>query len=479
MKKILVFLCLLSTVALGQNRIVAHRGAWKAENLPQNSLAALKRSFELGCAGTEFDLHRTKDGRIVVYHDADYFGQKIEEHSYAELNQKKLQNGEDLPLFEAFLKMAKHYPGTLLFAEVKPAPSGVAASVALAEAVYQLTKEHKLLKRTVFISFSKEAVLHLAKKKVQVQYLNGELSPSALEKAGISGADYHFSVFEREASWVQEAQKRGLKTNVWTVNRPEQLQYFLAQGVDYITSDEPEMALKLQPRKLKWQEEFGVAGLADSTRWSYDIGGNGWGNNELQTYTAQDSSTAVVKEGKLLITAYKEGAGYKSARLVTRGKQAFLYGRMEIRAKLPQGRGTWPAIWMLGTNIEQVGWPKCGEIDIMEHVGYDPGVIVGTVHSEQYNHMIGTQITGQMNVPDFATQFHVYAIEWSAEKIDFYVDEKLYVSIPKKGLKEWPFDAPHYLLLNLAVGGNWGGKMGVAEDIFPAKYEIDYVRWYE
>jgi glycerophosphoryl diester phosphodiesterase len=479
MKKIVLFLSLLSTVVVGQNRVVAHRGAWKTDKLPQNSLAALKRSFELGCVGTEFDLHRTKDGHIVVHHDADYFGHKIEEYSYAELNRKKLANGEDLPKLEAFLKMAKGFPGTLLFAEIKPSPSGAAASVELAEAVYQKIKKEKLLKRTVFISFSKDAVLHLSKKKVQVQYLNGELSPSALKEAGIAGADYHYSVFEREEKWIRDARSAGIKTNVWTVNSPAQLRYFLAIGVDYITTDEPELALGTAIRSLKWQEEFQESGLPNSQRWAYDVGGHGWGNNELQTYTEKDSSTAVVKDGKLVITAYKEGESLKSARLVTRGKQEFLYGRMEIRAKLPQGRGTWPAIWMLGTNIELVGWPRCGEIDIMEHVGYDPGVIVGTVHSEQYNHMIGTQITGQMEVQDFSTNFHTYAVEWSAEKIDFYVDEKCYVSIPKKGLKEWPFDAPHYLLLNLAIGGNWGGKMGVAEDIFPARFEIDYVRWYE
>lgn len=241
---------------------------------------------------------------------------------------------------------------------------------------------------------------------------------------------------------------------------------------------------KKKPGKLLWSDEFDYTGLPDSTRWAYDTGGHGWGNNELQYYTEADTNNVIVKDGKLIITArkeVKEKNAYTSARLVTRGRQEFRYGRIEVRAKLPAGRGTWPAIWMLGSDIHEVGWPRCGEIDIMEHVGYDPGVIVGTVHSDLYNHMKGTQISGRMTLSDFDREFHIYAIDWSKEKIDFLIDNQLYLSIPNKynTLEEWPFDAPHYLLLNLAVGGNWGGKEGIDDSIFPARFEIDYVRWYE
>lgn len=489
MFRLIVVFSLFFTSAMAQNKIVAHRGAWKNTGAPQNSLAALKHSFEMGCGGTEFDINMTKDGILVINHDADYFGTKIEEFTYDELNKVKLKNGENLPLLEDFFKMAKNYPKTILFAEVKPSPSGPARSEKMAEATYKMAKKYKLLKRTVFISFSYEAVLKLVSidKKAQVQFLSGNKTPQELKAANVTGLDYHFSVFDKNPDWIAQSKSLGLSTNAWTVNIEEVMEYLLIRGVDYVTTDEPELALevvKKKRRKLLWSEEFNYTGLPDPNKWAYDIGGHGWGNNELQFYTEADTNNALVKGGKLTITAKKETKdknAYTSARLVTRDKQEFKYGKIEVRAKLPAGRGTWPAIWMLGTNIKEVGWPKSGEIDIMEHVGYDPGVIVGTVHSDLYNHMKGTQITGRKTIPDFDKAFHVYAIDWSKEKIDFLIDDTLYLSIPNKykTLEEWPFDAPHYLLLNLAIGGNWGGKEGVDDTIFPAKFEIDYVRWFE
>lgn len=237
---------------------------------------------------------------------------------------------------------------------------------------------------------------------------------------------------------------------------------------------------------LHWSDEFNKNGLPDSSIWSFDTAGNayGWGNNELQYYTNKKPANAWVKDGILKITARKEKAGdknYTSARLITKGKASFVYGRMEIRAKLPPGRGTWPAIWMLGENIGEAGWPACGEIDIMEHVGYEKDSIYGTIHSQTYNHVKGTQKTKAIFIKNPYTAYHVYSIEWTPDRMDFYVDDLLYNSVQNEHLteKEWPFDKPFFFILNLAVGGNWGGKMGVDEKVFPATMEVDYVRVYK
>ena len=243
-----------------------------------------------------------------------------------------------------------------------------------------------------------------------------------------------------------------------------------------------------QKGKLVWAEEFNYKGMPDSTRWKYDLGDGcpnicGWGNNELQFYTRQPDNV-YVKRGKLVIEARRGEKGgekpqFTSSRLVS--KQDWKYGYIEVRARLPKAVGTWPAIWMLPTDWKYGGWPSSGEIDIMEHVGYDPGVVHGTVHTKAFNHGIGTQKGKQIQVPDFSKKFHRYAIRWSANKIDFYVDDVLYNSFANTGgnFEEWPFDQPFHLLLNIAVGGDWGGKEGVDEAAFPQRMEIDYVRVWE
>ena len=237
---------------------------------------------------------------------------------------------------------------------------------------------------------------------------------------------------------------------------------------------------------LVWADEFNYSGLPDSTKWSYDVGGHGWGNQELQYYTSKRPENARVEEGKLIIEARKEAYldnDYTSARLVTKNKGDWTYGRIEIRAKLPQGRGTWPALWMLPTEwiYGDGGWPDVGEIDIMEHVGYDEGVIHGTIHTHDYNHMDGTQQSGQITVEDAVDTFHVYAIEWSEDKIEWYVDGDKYFTYNNNGAgwTAWPFDHPFHLIMNIAVGGTWGGAEGVDNTIFPQKLEVDYVRVYK
>ncbi|WP_296701936.1 glycoside hydrolase family 16 protein [Algoriphagus sp.] len=238
-----------------------------------------------------------------------------------------------------------------------------------------------------------------------------------------------------------------------------------------------------QKAKLIWADEFEKDGLPNPKNWSYNVGDHGWGNQELQFYSEARLENARVEDGKLIIEAKKDSnypKGYTSARLVTKGKAFWKYGYIEVKAKLPTGRGTWPAIWMLAEENKFGGWPANGEIDIMEHVGFDPGKVHGTVHTEAFNHKIGTQKGGFRMVPEFNTEFHVYSIEWNKEKIDFYIDNKLYFTFEKSSdnYKEWPFDEPFHLILNIAVGGGWGGQQGVDPTIWPQKMEIDYVRVY-
>lgn len=236
--------------------------------------------------------------------------------------------------------------------------------------------------------------------------------------------------------------------------------------------------------KRLWADEFNTSGLPDTTRWRFDVGGHGWGNNELQYYTYADTTNAIVKNGSLHITALMKKTGgnnYTSAKLITKGRQLFRYGKIEVRARLPKGRGTWPAIWMLGNNIDTVGWPDCGEIDIMEHVGFNPDSVFGSVHTKRFNHILGTQTTKGIYINNPYSAFHTYAVEWTPEKISFLVDEECYLEFfnQQKTEAEWPFGKPFYLILNLAIGGNWGGEKGVGQAIFPAVLEVDYVRVFE
>ena len=232
-----------------------------------------------------------------------------------------------------------------------------------------------------------------------------------------------------------------------------------------------------------WSDEFDYTGLPDPLKWSYDIGGHGWGNNELQYYTDRIEN-AVVKDGLLKINAIKEkyeGKEYTSTRLISKYKGDLLYGRVEVSAKIPSGRGTWPAIWMLPTDWEYGGWPASGEIDIMEHVGYDLNKIHISTHSEAYYWRIGTQRTATKVIENATTAFHRYRIDWTPYAIRGYIDDVHIFTSVNDGTdyKAWPFDKRFHLLLNIAVGGDWGGQQGIDESIFPATMEVDYVRFFK
>lgn len=233
---------------------------------------------------------------------------------------------------------------------------------------------------------------------------------------------------------------------------------------------------------LQWHDEFEGTGLPDSTKWGYEHGFIR--NNEKQFYTRRRAENAHLENGNLVITARKEtyqDANYTSASLRTKGKASWTYGRIEVRAQLPTGRGMWPAIWMLGTNIDTVGWPDCGEIDIMEYVGFEPDTIYANIHTEAFNHVDGTAKGSSIHVEAPDETFHTYAVEWTPERIDFFVDDQNYFTFENTGggVAEWPFDQPFYLILNAAVGGSWGGQEGIDDTIFPQSYRIDYVRVYE
>ncbi|MBI1937206.1 MAG: glycoside hydrolase family 16 protein [Ignavibacteriales bacterium] len=253
-------------------------------------------------------------------------------------------------------------------------------------------------------------------------------------------------------------------------------------------TNEPEKndSTNLPGWKLVWSDEFNKAGLPDQTKWGYDVGDHGWGNNELQYYSANRTENARVENGKLIIEARRdnfEGHTYTSARLVTRNKGDWTYGRIEVRAKLPWGKGTWPAIWMLPTQwtLGDKGWPDNGEIDIMEHVGYDPGVVHASIHCNRYVHTKGTQKTANIRVTDAMNAFHNYTIEWNENEIKAFVDTTQYFSFKNegKGWQYWPFFKDFHLILNIAWGGNWGGAQGIDNSILPQKMEVEYVRIYE
>ena len=235
--------------------------------------------------------------------------------------------------------------------------------------------------------------------------------------------------------------------------------------------------------KLVWGDEFNYKGLPDSKKWNYDVGGGGWGNNELQYYTKERLANARVENGNLIIEAHKEkfeNRNYSSARLISKGKGDWQYGKIEVRAQIPDGLGTWPAIWMLGSTTP-LKWPDDGEIDIMEHVGYDQGRIHGSVHCKKYNHVIGTQKTANVTSAEVSTKFHLYQVEWDKDSVRIGMDNNYYFRFGNDhaGYEAWPFDNKMHLLLNLAVGGNWGGQKGVDSTIYPRRMLVDYVRVYQ
>lgn len=243
---------------------------------------------------------------------------------------------------------------------------------------------------------------------------------------------------------------------------------------------------KMDGYQLIWSDEFEYTGLPDPEKWGYDTEGNkaGWGNNEAQQYTELNKKNALVADGLLHITARKEdfaGKKYTSARLYS--KVAWQYGRIEVSAKLPDSKGTWSAIWMMpgGWTFNDGNWPDVGELDIMEHVGHNLGVIHASAHSKDYQWQANTQKTATIYAPDVDKLFHTYTLEWTPDLITVSVNDSLYFNYKNEGLgkSKWPYNKPFYLILNVAVGGAWGNVEGIDEEAFPQTMEIDYVRVYQ
>lgn len=235
--------------------------------------------------------------------------------------------------------------------------------------------------------------------------------------------------------------------------------------------------------ELVLQDEFDVDGAPNPAIWGYNIGtnGDGWGNGQLE-YNTDRTENVKVENGVLLITAKKEsykGSGYTSARIITKGRFEQAYGRYEARIRLPYGKGMWPAFWLLGANDDEQEWPQIGEIDIMEYRGQEPSVVHGSVHGPGYSG--GESITKSYTLENdrFDTGFHIFGIEWGPDYINYYVDDVIYNQITKEDVPgEWVFDHPFYIILNLAVGGNFVGAPN-QETVFPQSMLVDYVRVYK
>jgi beta-glucanase (GH16 family) len=232
-------------------------------------------------------------------------------------------------------------------------------------------------------------------------------------------------------------------------------------------------------QKLVWEENFNGNQL-DEKVWNFELGNGcpnicGWGNNEAEIYTKDNHK---VENGFLTITAKYDGKTYTSTRITTKDKKEFQYGRIETRAKLPQGKGIWPAFWMLGSNISEVGWPKSGEIDILEYIGKEPGQVFTSLHTQDsHGNTINTKKT---KIETIEEGFHIYAIDWDKDKIAFYVDSNLvYTFQPEtKNENTWPFNQPFYFLINMAIGGNFGGP-SIDNAVFPQEFTIDYIKVYQ
>jgi beta-glucanase (GH16 family) len=259
-----------------------------------------------------------------------------------------------------------------------------------------------------------------------------------------------------------------------------------SHSVLYVSVDDNEITLskvsiKRHVGELKFSEGFDYEGLLDESKWDYEVGGNGWGNGELQYYTGKNPDNAKVENGALIITAQEEkfqNNDYTSSRVRT--KDGFTYGRFEITAKLPSGRGTWPAIWMLPEGNNYGGWPNSGEIDIMEHVGFDMDVVHANLHMSEFNFRKNNNPTGMMTIPNVDTEYHTFTMEWTPYQIDMYIDgyHYLYFKNDGQGPKHWPYDESFYMLINIAIGGAWGAQQGI-DPIFPQQLVIDSIKIYD
>ena len=288
----------------------------------------------------------------------------------------------------------------------------------------------------------------------------GTPSLGSLAEAGIKNADGSQTAYEKAIAIVTPAPT--------TLTEMQNIINNVNNNVNLIEGN----------NTLVWSDEFNVDGAPNNSNWGYDIGAGGWGNGEAQYYTQREDNV-IVEDGLLKIIARKEsyeGSSYTSSRLKSQGKYSFTYGKVEVRAKLPASAGTWPAIWMLGANFSSVGWPACGEIDIMEQKGWEKGKISSSLHNLSSSG--NTENVAKTDVPNSTSEFHVYAMNWTAERIEFSVDGDVFYSYgpATKNNQNWPYTASQFIILNVAMGGDLGGD--IPSDFIENKMEIDYVRVY-
>ncbi|CAL1516717.1 hypothetical protein MMC2321_00440 [Chitinophaga sp. MM2321] len=314
------------------------------------------------------------------------------------------------------------------------------------------------------------APTHLVVKAVVNTDSSGVVAFTAVAENAVT-YDYDFGngTYQTVANGIVNYQYTVPGKNTYTVT-------VTAKSADNLTTKESIQVEVSIATSLYWSDEFNTDGAPDPAKWGYDIGNgsNGWGNAESQYYTNR-TENVVIANGVLKIKAIKEnfsGSAYTSARILTKDKFAFKYGKIEVSAKLPEGLGTWPAIWMLGSNVSTVDWPACGEIDIMEHKGSEPNKIYGTLHYP--GHSGGNAVGGTVQVSNETTAFHKYAMDWSPSLIRFYVDDQLYYSFTNTS--SLPFNHDFFIILNFAMGGAFGGAIDPA--FTNATMEVDYVRVY-
>jgi beta-glucanase (GH16 family) len=266
----------------------------------------------------------------------------------------------------------------------------------------------------------------------------------------------------------------GINTYTYTTSGTNSFKVFVSayNGTNFVSTSIT-IALYVAPTAI-WSDEFNTDGAPNTAKWGYDLGGGGWGNNESQFYTNR-TDNVIVQGGVLKIIIKKEsyqGSSYTSARLLSKGKFSFKYGKVEFRAKLPSGGGTWPALWMLGSNLDTASWPACGEIDVMEHIGNSLNKIYGTLH---YPGRSGGNADGAtINIANATTEFHIYSVDWRADAIKFYVDNQLFKTFVNSS--SVPFNQNFFLILNCAIGGDFGGT--IDPNFVSSTFEIDYVRVY-
>lgn len=304
-------------------------------------------------------------------------------------------------------------------------------------------------------------------------------SSIATVDGGYRGTSMSFSDGGFMGWWVGKSDFEIIEVtnNILRVRIEEDGTYAWYQTLTSVEPGSEPQGVDVEYTDLVWSDEFDTDGTPSASNWTYDLGAGGWGNGELQTYT-DNAENASISDGVLKITAKADGSGgYTSARLKTQGLYEFTYGRVDVRAKLPTGGGTWPAIWMLGANFSTAGWPDCGEIDIMEAIGNTPGYVQSALHTPSSS---GATVNMESTtVADASDAFHVYSVNWSPNQISFLVDDEIYYtySPDTKDSSTWPFDANQFLILNVAMGGSLGGTVDAA--FTEASMEIDYVRIYQ